>query len=333
MHARHFILLAVMVSWLIMLVLPVQAQESTKLSAEELALLERALDARATVKQYTSYVEDATIVEDQTITTSTQGLIYTVENITTTQRTANVNLIDGEKNISATLTALSDHTETFTVESEATAQPTFTADDQQNDEAESSAMQFITAEARLVNGTLYVLAECPLCALMGSEEVPTGWVTVHDADQYPALRSLYLDYFFDSPSTLNQRDALRAQADSVKLAAEQTEDGLAVEAIYVTFNADSTAALLASSLGPDALSVKLFEEGSNESGLQVKFSINSDGQLVGLAYIMVIDLPETSNPAFTGGMTDTTAGSHYVYSTLTTYRQINQPLEPAAAPE
>ncbi len=311
---RSLVLLICSLFWL---VVPAQAQDNNPLSEEEMALLERALDARATLKTYTSYVEHTVLIESRNTTVRTNELSYTDEAITTTERTAKVIVRDGQKNITATLVAIFDTTEAVQAE----------------DNGEQNTTQIIEAEARLVDEVLYVQAECPLCGIMGGETMPEGWVTVSDPNQFSAFSSLFLDYFFDGPSGLDARDVLLAQADSVKVAQEQTEDGTPVEVIYITFDATSTAAIVAENLGADSLAVRLFEEGSDQSGLELRISINDEGQMVGMDSILVIDLPLTDDPILTNGVAGAETSSHFVSSTFSTYTQINQPLDPAVAPE
>jgi hypothetical protein len=271
----------------------VQAQDGDGLSDEQIAQLQRILDA-SSAEDYDSYVQVGTSQSNAAIEISFLGMALEVNQTVNQESTATVIKGDPYDNISAQIIADVESTNSF-------------------DQSVSSYT--LNADARQVEGVTYmqVTSEGDAPEL---EELPEGWFMLDDPAQFDALTNLQLDLFFgDEEDSIgaegamggasdvfgnvltNEMDVLQQILSDVTVEAETLEDGTAVERITLTFDWES---LIQEGIDVGALDLDELEEVA--PGLEIlemadinftaSVLIDAEERIRGVDVLLGIDLPE-----------------------------------------
>jgi hypothetical protein len=310
MRIRTLCSVVVLVVLLTGALIPASAQDGG-LSDEELALLDRVFAARENLKNYSSYVEEATFLEEQNFLVKLGEESREFNNQYFVQRTATI-LQGDTNNISATIFAQI-----------------------QEDDVSYS----IDAEARVVDETLYFngtyLIPDPDLPLL-----PEGWTVVVDPDVVEGLENLHLDDMIEDDSLggtlFDEPDLMRAAASLVTVMPSTLDDGTPVDIIAITLDSAGVAMALTESsvLEGDSAASSTAAALTDESELVLLVALDAENnphQVVLTSTIEAIDVDGPSfDPSFPEGLTFDT--SLAVVQTHT-YSQFNEPFEPVAAPE
>lgn len=298
---------------------PLAAQDDG-LSEEEQALLDRVLTAVASVRTFSSYSTTATVSETQDLSINIAG----IEQVLTSSTTAEIqaNLIDprGENpNVSGTATA------------------SFAS----NENGEEVAYD-VEAEFRYVEGVLYINAQYANDTT-GPMDLPEGWTVVDSLEGLPEqLDILNLDKVIESVMTGETDDPTDALANLQKVAenasvitsTEEEIDGVAVEAVTITFDWTTMRDAMVEDIGgEDNPIMPVFDQLSGDIG-SITVYLDENDQPVGYILNLNIDLQDIDLSAVTS---EVPAGTGI--SMLLTLEQsnmlsnVNGTLEPVTAPE
>jgi hypothetical protein len=169
-----------------------------------------------------------------------------------------INLEDGSRNIATTVTGY--------------------ASNEEVGPGGELALEFtIMAEARVVDGTLYVNAayETPDPML---PELPAGWVEVEDPAAYDVFDSLQLDDLIDvdDDELFDDPDLVKETAQDVQVESITLEDGTAADRITVTFARDGLLAAYSAQDDLDQGALDLFNAADESSGATFEVVLEAD---------------------------------------------------------
>lgn len=292
-----------------------QAQDS-ELTAEQQALLDRALAAVQASDDYTSYVSTNIETRSDVLELSGAGIEQTQERTSTVEEQVSYIKGDDGKNISS-LYKLS--------VTESTG-------------AETVAYT-IEGEIRFVDGILYVRGE----AVEGEPELPEGWVTSEEALAYSAFDRLSLDDkledALDEGFNLLMNAAEEAKLVATDVTSEETtlEDGTAVEMISFSIPGAAIGELmkLDPSFDPADPSNMLLDMLGEDSFYAISLYLDENDVLVGvnisgLLTATEVNMNELDPNSFPAGLM-LNFNSENVEETF--LQQVNETLEPVEAPE
>jgi hypothetical protein len=303
----------------------VRAQDG--LSDEEIATLDRLEAAIDNFTAYTSYTSYVVELESQVIAVSISGFDLELAETTNREITGAYINADGVENIQAEALVTTQNSDgTSGTETAATIQ----------------------AEVRVVDGTVYVMAE-----YLDSEgtvpDLPAGWIVV---DEMNVLQYDFLDIgdliesatseataAIDDSDLFDDRELLESSLESVTVDPIELEDGTLVDLITLTLGPEGFTQLLG-----DTLDLGLGDESGMAEmmdamfeGISFNFQVALDAddnvrQTVFTLTINVEDLDASFIPEVPEGMEASLSISMDRVET-TTYSDINADLEPVAAPE
>jgi len=284
------------------------------LGDEQRALLDRVFEARARLDTYASYVEENAGSEVQALTIVLGGQALEFNDATEWEQTQTILNTEEGQNVTAQIRA--------TVK------------------GEDWPDYVVMAEARLVDGTLYVRAAYEDAGKDLLPPLPEGWIVVDDPDAppeaYPALEALQLDSLGRDPSNLllEDQDLFRAVATDVRSEPVALDDGTQAEQISVIINRDGLVTVLAES-AEDPFQQALYSALSDASQATLVLLLDAAGEplQVRTEFFMAVeemdatalnpdDFPEGTTLAFTF------AGREEMR-----YSQVNEPFKAVTAPE
>lgn len=296
--------------------LPVRAQDG--LTDEQVMLLERVFEARDKLDTYASYTHNRMGSETQDISVTLGDLSQSFITTHEWEGTAQViQMVDGGRNIALAVTG--------------------TASNQEAGPNGAVMLEFtIMAEARLVDGTLYVNAayETPDPAL---PELPVGWVMVEDLDEYEAFDSLQLDDLLDveDDELFDDPELVKATATDVQVEVVTMDDGTAADKITVTFSRDGLLAAYTNQDDIDQAALDLFNAANETSNAVLEITLDADNNPLQATMSMALHAVEVDanalNPEiYPVGMVlsfDLTA------TETETYSNFDATFDPAVVPE
>jgi hypothetical protein len=294
----------------------VYAQEGNNLSSDQLALIDRVVQARTNLKNYTSFFDEASGTEKETLTFSMLDQSQSFTQGVTWERTDTLVRVDGNQNIQADITA------TVT---KAGLGPADAVD------------YTVSAEARVIDGVIYVKVAYvqPTPNLV---ELPDGWVIVEDPANTDVYKYLQLEDLLDHSSLYDNADLLKRSVSDVTVEAQTSDDGTPVDVITVVFDQDGLALALRESQaeGVDPGMVEaLYSSLSVDSYQKVTIVLDADDNPVQFTLAMLvqavgIDAHALAPDEFPDGIRlDMTVEA----SRTEAYSRINEPLEPATVPD
>jgi hypothetical protein len=309
MRIRTLCSVVVLVVLLVGALIPARAQDGG-LSDEELALLERVFAARENLKNYSSYVEEMSVLESQETTVTLEDETRVFTNQALIEWTATFIQAEDSRNVSATIFA-----------------------QVQEDDISYS----IEAEARVVDGTLffngaYLIPDPDLPLL------PEGWIAVADPDVVEVLENLHLDNLIEDDALVDEQDLMRAAASSVTAVPSTLDDGTPVDIIAITLDSAGVAMALteSSEMGADpAFASSMAAALTDESELIMTVALDADNNPHQVAMIGDMEAVDIDGHAINpeqfpeGLMFDTSLSQVRTW----TYSQFNEPFESVAAPE
>jgi hypothetical protein len=295
----------------------VYAQDSNNnLSSDQLALIDRVVQARTNLKSYTSFADEASGTEKETLTFSMLDQSQSFTQEVTWERTDTLVRADGKEYVQADITA--------TI-SKAGLGP-------------SDAVNYtVSAEARVIDGVIYVNAAY-VQPTPNLAELPDGWVIVEDPANTDVYKYLQLDDLLDHSSLYDDADLLKRSVSDVTIETQTSDDGTPVDVITLVFDQSGLALALRESQaeGVDPGMVEaLYSSLSVDSYQKVTIVLDADDTPIQFTLAMLvqavgIDAHALAPDEFPDGIGLDMAVEA---SRTETYRQINEPLEPATVPE
>jgi hypothetical protein len=288
---------------------PAWAQEGGDFTDEELALLAHFFDLRETFDSYESLTEDVSGISRSEVSFALDDQTQTVGTRVEWQRRATWLQSGGEKNVRADITASVEKKDL------------------------SGAQSFvITAEARLVDGLLYVNAayETPAPDL---PPLPEGWIMADDMAASDAYDYLQLDDFRDRSVLLDDEELVKRTVSSVTL--EQQEDR---QDITLRIDRDGLALVMSASSSSEidpALAALLYSQLSADSVATMTLWLAEDGTPLQFESRVYQEMSGVDPNAIAPGQFPDGVTMEMVIETnrLETYSEINAPQEPVTAPE
>ncbi len=298
---------------------PVRAQDGGTLNDDELALVQRVIDARDQYEALDSVVEDITFSRTQGATIRLGEQFKTIKSASNWTRNSSViNEQDG-RNIDATITADVENSQT-TAEGKTV----------------TSSLS-LSIETRLVDGKLYVSASYPE-SVASSEDLPPlpdGWTEITTLDDWPVLQGVGLDDLLEDKSIMDNRELFRSAVTSASVEQTTLDDGTAVDVITLDLGAEGLKALYLDQFEPNDPASQLLTYTNDESSAVLEITLTADGypyRAVSTVMLRMTDI----DPALIGATNlPAEATVDFALDSVQdeTYSQINEPLEPAAVPE
>lgn len=195
----------------------------------------------------------------------------------------------------------------------------------------------ILAEVRLVDDTLYVLAVREADDDSILEPMPDGWIVFESEDDWPALEELDLADFLDDDETdpLENAATIFGEASAVTLESGELDDGTPVDAITITFLGEGLAAAMREIGEIEEDIADLYEQADPESGFEMGILLDENDQVLYVEMVGTLTWAEldlsTIIPEVPPGMVFISLALDVNMSR--TISNINEPLEPVAAPE
>lgn len=216
-------------------VVTVGAQGGDGLSAEEETLLDRIEAANEFMNTLVSWAEVGTGTQSLDVTVSMAGVTQVQTSETVWERTSTNVRGDQEDRTDDVVQALLSASVTM---------------EESGPQGDSSATYTVTAEARVVNDTLYVKAQLddPAAFL---PELSADWVVVTDEEAHPAYEDLQLGDLLErdeGDGLLDDMEWVRQATQSVTVEATTLEDGTEVDRIELV-------------LGMEGVETQLYDEG------------------------------------------------------------------------
>jgi hypothetical protein len=299
----------------------VPAKAQGGLSEEQLALLERVVAAVQKVDEYSSYVNTET---------STLSLDGNISIATFSQNILRVQSLE--------------KTTTYVLGDNPNALVLATYSIEESEEAGDTTGYTVEAEARYVDGTLYLAAE----VVDGDAEeasVPEGWASGDDLEGYGIFDDINLDGLLERVGAVEPDDEANSPLEDLevleKVATDVTaeeitlEDGTAATAITISMDFVTLLTEAPESFGgdePDESSLALFSafEGSvvqavvvlGEDDNPISYELSFEGSLVDFDAAVI-------SPQAAGG----TLNLNFSFGQSSELSQVNEAIEPVAAPE
>ncbi|MBN1201844.1 MAG: hypothetical protein JXJ20_08320 [Anaerolineae bacterium] len=308
--------LSIIMLFALVAVLPTSAQGD--LSDEEIALLEKVIAAVQAIDTHDTYMLHSVETSNNGSTIQSGDQIYETAEQETFDGTASI--IRGDnKNI---LTLI--HTETSGSDSEG-----------------AEYLYTITAEARFVDGVLYVNATREGESTAELDPMPDGWAIIEDLLGWPALDSLQLDDLLEDKEddVFDYPDILIAATSSVTSETGTDENGNPVERITITLDADGLKYMVQEmSLileGEEGQSTTtLFNLADDTSTMSSTITLDAEGNAIRrdarTNFIWTAADMTVLNPNVPAG---TTLTGFMELTLMTEISGINEPLEPTTVPE
>ncbi|HEX3052232.1 MAG TPA: hypothetical protein VHP83_16350 [Aggregatilineaceae bacterium] len=250
------------------------AQAQDGLSDEELALLDRVIEARKQFSTWTAYSEEVSGVNVSSFAMMLAENKNSRVEMMTWSRSASVIPGETENNVQAEVGAVYSYEETSTGKEPITTQ------------------YDISGELRLVDGVAYVQAAYQE-STPDVPEVPDGWVTIrNDAenDQYPSFEGFQIDDLLEKDTldeAVENLELLRTIASTVFLDTDTLEDGRPVDIITVQLEREGIAEFLGEDLGDNVISSALMETGNNSATL--RFWLTADHTIYELDSVLHLE--------------------------------------------
>lgn len=289
----------------------VRAQDGGELTPEQTALLDRVVNARANLLAYTSYQESASGVDHIQMMVTLGGEQRDFTTAYNWFRESAIVRQDGVGNVQAMITV---------------------------DVYDQDAYYAIEAEARLVDGALYVAAAYePLDDMPAVEPLPDGWVLVEDLDAYPAFDSMHLEDFVEPEALLDDSALITAVVSGIESEDILLEDAPTQTVIRLAFDAAAVRTVLAESPVPNidpALAAVFLDALADDSAMTMMIVVDEDDNPLYFSAESVFQLRgldgQALDPNLPAGVT--------IDLTLTInrteqYSAVGEPVEPVAAPE
>jgi hypothetical protein len=298
--------------------IPAQAQDGGGLSDEQLALLDRLFMAQASLEAYESYSRVGQGTGTQTITIRQGEASQTIGK--SVSWTGEGTAIRGDSdNIHATYGADVEITEL----AQAGESPAYTS----------------STEVRVVDDVVYVNVE--VIEANGEidelDELPAGWFVLGEEDDYNAFNMIPVGNINQEDALLDYPDVVRAAAADVTLEPVILTDGTLLDAITVRFERDGLIILFTESPTSDLDedTAALITMGITErSYMTMTVLVDAENNMLGIGGEVLyealdLDLRELSPGAREGIVFDLIMES----SREEKFSQVNEPVEPVAAPE
>jgi hypothetical protein len=289
----------------------VSAQDG--LTAEQDALLERVLAARAVRDGYASYATSSHQTENRSISVTLGSVTQTVSEVQNLARTSMV--VQGETdNVSAMLNA--------SVERH----------DVQPSGREIVTTYAVSGEARLVEDVLYLNAALDSGDGPEVPSVPDGWFEVKNPDDYEYLKLSDLE---NVPSALDDQEEMRAAAADVTLESVMLEDGTTADQITITFDKDGLSMIMNEpDQEIDPLTQALLDAISDDFEARIMVTLDADNNPLRVETLLTmnavgVDAYALAPDQFPEGVT---MDFHYERSETEDYSDVNAPVEPVSAP-
>jgi hypothetical protein len=281
-----------------------------------LALIDRVVQARTNLKGYTSFFDEASGTEKETLTFSMLNQSQSFTQEVTWERTDTLVRADGKEYVQADITA--------TV-SKAGLGP-------------SDAVNYtVSAEARVIDGVIYVKAAY-VKPTPNLAELPDGWVIVEDPAKTDVYKYLQLDDLLEHSSLYDDADLLKRSVSDVTIEAQTSDDGAPVDVITLVFDQGGLALALRESQAEGVepgMAEALYSSLSADSYQKVTIMLDADDTPIQFSLEMLvqavgIDAHALAPDEFPDGIRLDMAVEA---SRTEIYSQINEPLEPATLPE
>lgn len=297
---------------------PVKAQGG--LSEEQLALLERIVNAISVVDDYTSYVNTES---------STLALNGSVALAGFTQE-----IVQSQQLDKTTTYVLGDNPNALVV-------ATYTSET--NQEGGTIASYTVDAEARYVDGVLYVNIT-PVDGDVSELALPEGWVEVEDVTTYEIFDDIGLDRILErvgaieanpaNDSPLKDLELLEKIVQDVTVEETTLEDGSTVNVFTLTIDFVDLISEAPDAFGGDSNSAAqgLFNAFEGQS---VEATIILDAEDNPLAYALSFEgeLVDLDASVLSSSLAGATLNLSFVFSQTSELSQVNEAIEPVAAPE
>jgi hypothetical protein len=305
----------------------VGAQDGNRLSEEEQTLLDRVLAVDKAANGYTSYVLTETRRE---ISESAQqwGENWSQDHTAVDlERTLIVAQSEQQKNILATMTARVNSCDCDPIA-----------------DITACALYTLTAEARRVNGRLYVnvVRDVPDEQDIYMPVLPNGWIVIGDLKQYyyeysELLDGLGVNDLLDNESGSLLDEQVKDDIMAVTLESTTLEDGTPVDRIALTMNADALEAFLNLDTGDEDPPVLHYLVRAPGCKVEVKvvYVLGPGDIPLAIERRLRMELPQT---LMNGLLPEDMLGGYESYKVrfdqtqTTTISQINEPVEPATVP-
>jgi hypothetical protein len=320
MHIRRILIVLLLVPLLVLLLvaaligsLPARAQDGG-LSDEQLALIDRVVQAHSNMIGYRSYVQEAHGSDKEIVTISL--LDETRSFVRTVTWTQTATQIEDGKNIDVEVSATVSETPLGSTE---------------------TASYTVNAEARVVEGVLYVKAAYAPPA-PDQVPLPEGWAIVDDPAHEDIYEYLQLDTLLEHSPLYGNAALLKASASDVTVEAQTLDDGTPVDVITLFFDRDGYKQILREMRDEDssvALSEMMLEALSANSHMKMILTLGSgDTPFQFEAEIVIevigIDAHALSPDEFAEGIKLDVVSEQ---SRTQVHSHFNEPFEPVTVPD
>lgn len=301
---------------LLALVPLVSAQENSDLTEEELALLDRVLEAREQLDTSASFVEVVDETRNQALSINMQNASQAYNQSINTERSQQVVQEDEVRNIAGTVTTTVSETEP-----QPNGQP-------------GTLTYTMLAEFRLVDEVMYVNTTYEVDDPT-LPEIPEGWI-VYTPGENEILDNLGLDNVIEVQDPLEREERLKRTAEDVTVESATLDDGTEVEVIYITFNQSAFADQLGGQSNEENPMVgAMLAAISENSSMTMTVTLDMEGRPLLVESQLLMEAVGMSgvdiDPAtFPEGMT---LDMVLEFSEIQAYSQFDETFEPAAVPE
>jgi hypothetical protein len=297
--------------------LSAHAQEGG-LSEEQQVLLERVFSARENYLADSSLVEDATGGQSRDLVLTLGNSQQSRSTMITWERSAQIIREEADRNITATASA--SVTDSVTGVGGAANSRTHT----------------LNVDFRLVDGQIYLQAAYGADTAPDPElpVLPEGWFKVESLQDWPVLDDLELQDLVEPHTIFDDYDNVRAAVSDVTIAPVTLEDGTPAEAITLTFDVPGLRVLYSQEPANPAMT-HILANLTEDSGASLTVILDADNNPYEASSEEVLHAIGLDPSVF--GMDQVPAGAQLEFTNEFThhesYSQVNEPFEPAVAPE
>jgi hypothetical protein len=192
----------------------------------------------------------------------------------------------------------------------------------------------VSAEARLVDGVLYVNGAFEDASTVPDGiTLPDGWVILENDGHWPVLERLGLDAYLDESGPFDDIEIIKAAATSITSEPDTLEDGTPVDLITIAFDSPGVAALYRTMKDLDPTTLHILDRlgGNTQATLALALDASDTAHFF---HSEVIFDASGLDPAQVGVRDpDATVNFEMVQSQTQTYSDFDAPVEPVAAPD
>jgi hypothetical protein len=312
MRSRRQVVVVLVFLVMVLMVIPVRAQEGGGLTDEESRLLDRVFAARDIQRGWSSYVEQANGIETREMALSSGPEAQVQSTVASWDRTSTV-IRDGNA---------------FNIQSAMTVTVT-------NEEAGMNSQSYtMNADVRLVDRQLYVRAAYDGEPQSGWPSLPEGWVMVRKLSDWPGFQSLNLGDFLQQATPFDNPERLKAVNPTVTLEAGTLDDGTAVEIITVDLDVQAIQTLFSTSINDSSMKALIDGLGGDTAGVLLFVLSPDDNRPYQIETRVTLQALGLNAQKFgQGNSPNTQLDLTTSFLRSESYSQINESFEPAAVPE